>query len=153
MARKPRRVNLPDGITYEQLMKSCLILVASSEIALDQLTLIAGSGSNFYRQELKSALNNAIKVTEPYVAEFLDWGDEPDGKAEKEYYRITTMIENFTVLLAETPGSKLEILDNLLTSFKNGDFKTVSEEEFEVLSSKEGESGGHASDDSKIGAE
>ena len=153
MARKRTRDKFPDGVTYNQVMKASLILIANSEIALDQLETIKGINSNFYRQEVKGALNNAIRVLQPYVEEFVNFHDNPDEEAEKGYYQVTNMIETFTEILAETSGEKLGVLDTLLNSFKDGQFKTVSEEEFDVLPSKESESGGRTSNDSEAGTE
>ena len=137
MAKDPRRIKLPDGVTHEQVMKSCLILVSCSEIALEQLYIIEGTGSSFYRQELKAALKKAKAVIEPYVEEYLNWADDPDEVAEKTYYQFTQMIELFNEVIAGSSGEKLNILNNVLTSFKSGEFKTVSEEEFENISEKE----------------
>lgn len=153
MAKQYTRDKFPDRMSYERVMKASLILIASAEIALDQLYTIKDVKSNFYRQGIKGTLNKTKETLEPYVEEFVNFHKDPDEETEKVYYQITRMIESFTEILADLPGEQLGTLDMLLNNFKNGDFKTVSEEEFALLSSKESKLARPSSDDSEIGGE
>jgi hypothetical protein len=114
-------------------MKASMILIASSEIALDQLETISGVKSNFYRQEVKGALNNAIKVLSPYVEEFLDFHNNPDEQAEKGYYAVATMLETFVEVLAESDGEGLMTLSAIMNSYRKGEFKFTNEEEYNSI--------------------
>jgi N-acetylglucosamine kinase-like BadF-type ATPase len=110
-----------------------MILIASSEIALDQLETISGTKSNFYRQDVKGALNKAIKVLAPYVEEFLDFHNNPDDKAEKGYYAVATMIETFVEALAESDGKGLMTLGSIMSSYRKGEFKFTDEKEYNSI--------------------
>lgn len=130
MDGKSHRVRLPSGVNTVGIMKASIILVSCCDIAMDQLNYLEGTGARFYRHSLKQGLKGAKKVLDPYLNEFLNWSDmrEEDDDAEKGYYQVTSMIELFCKILAETPGKDFAKLSELLNAFKNGDYRTVSEE-------------------------
>ena len=128
-AKSPRNVQ-PRIINEVELSRAILVLFACSDIALDQLNTISESGSSVYRHKVKAALKNSQKELESLTNDFPFWGEE---EVEKEYRTFTSLVELMGELITETPANKLSELHHILTTIKNGEYRTVGEEHFNKI--------------------